>query len=73
MSTDFADGICLAEVLRYYKPHSINIQTFYGPHNKGVRNWENLGAKCLCRWGVELSAADYKTIAAAGDGALLQQ
>ena len=70
LGQDFADGICLAEIVRYYKPHSVNIQAFYGPYNKGVRNWEILGAKHLGRWGVQLTDDDRQTIVTAGDGAL---
>ena len=42
LAADFADGIMLAEIVRYYKPHDIHIQEFYGAFNKGIKNWQTL-------------------------------
>ena len=39
---DFCDGIMLAEIIRYHKPHDIHIQEFYGAFNKGIKNWQVL-------------------------------
>ena len=50
LGTDFADGIMIAEIIRYYTPHDIHIQEFYGPFNKGLKNWQminrSLGGLC---------------------------
>jgi hypothetical protein len=72
ISRDFADGVCVAEILKFYFPKVVELHNFVPANNlkQKVDNWLTLNAKVLRKLHFEVSAADITDIANAVPGAI---
>lgn len=72
ISRDFADGVCVAEIVKYYFPRLVELHNYTASCNAKQKqdNWETLNAKVFRRLQFEVPAEVVRNIMAAVPGAI---
>jgi hypothetical protein len=62
LSSEFDDGVCLAELFNYFKPGSVDLASFYNEFNRGKKNWLALHKKFLKAMQCGITSAEVEAI-----------
>jgi hypothetical protein len=62
LSSEFDDGVCLAELFNYFKPGSVDLASFYNEFNRGKKNWLALHKKFLKGMKCGITSAEVELI-----------
>lgn len=72
ISRDFADGVCVAEIVKYYFPRLVELHNYTSSSNARQKhdNWETLNTKVFRRLHFEVPQTEIRDIMAAVPGAI---
>ncbi len=72
IARDFADGVCVAEILRHYFPQFVEIHNYVPSFSQKqkVENWQTMNSKVFRKLNLQVDPQDLKDISNAVPGAI---